>query len=184
LRPISQSSPTANKVSGNLTTNHVIRDESTGNVALSLDAAAELYLQGLGANAPEETATVPCSKPSEAWFEHPLSDIYDVLIKSDFWDRLCRCKNCERQYSGPLTFIRERSLDAAYIPPISAPVPTEADLFNLISSNLSSTEQRNIGYAMNDLRDKMREFLIPYANSAKVVSKEDVKKWSEGILKR
>jgi hypothetical protein len=149
---------------------------------ISLDAAAELYLLELDNSAAMAQLQSVCSKPNTAWFKQPDLEVYDCLIQPNFWDRLCQCEFCATLYEGPLAFVRHRELDVAYMPPASAPVPTESDLMNMVTTTLTSTQQRNVGHAMNSLRDKMREFLIPYAQSSKVVSTEDVKKWSETLL--
>lgn len=160
-----------------------VSDENCSPNTDSLDAAADQYLMELDA-LPAKSSKVACLKPKLPSIEKADKVIYDFLTRPSFWTQFCHCDQCSALYHGTLAFIKQPELDVAYVPPLSAPVPTEADLMNIVTTTLSSTQQRNVGYAMNNLRDKLREFLIPYAQNDKVVSTEDVKKWSQSLLEQ
>ncbi|THC97531.1 hypothetical protein EYZ11_003011 [Aspergillus tanneri] len=124
------------------------------------------------------------SLPSSA----PLG-IFSIFLKEDFRDQFCRCPEC---YPNLAHHPQLREEEETYEPPVSE-VGDEANgggstgtgsLLDRGEAALSNIDRvRAIEGAMvyNHLRDKVKEFLKPFAESGTAVSAEDIKSYFEKL---
>lgn len=124
-------------------------------------------------------ATLPSTPPAES---------FSVFLLQDFHDRLCRCAECFPNLA-PHPQLREE--EDTYEPPLSE--DGEADgaastgtgsLLERGEAALSNIDRvRAIEGAMvyNHLRDKVKAFLKPFAESGRPVGAEDIKNYFEKL---
>ena len=117
---------------------------------------------------------------------------FSLFLKEDFRDYLCRCPTCFPNLA-PYRQLREE--EDTYEPPLSEDGGSEAgngggstnetgSLLDRGEAALSNIDRvRAIEGAMvyNHLRDKVKEFLRPFAESGQAVSAEDIKGYFEKL---
>ncbi|PLB40657.1 putative metaphase-anaphase transition protein (Mlo2) [Aspergillus candidus] len=140
---------------------------------------------------PEPTTTDPSStKPKhESLPTSAPSGTFSLFMKEDFREHFCRCRDC---YPHLAQHIQLREEEETYEPPLSE-TGDEADgarstgtgsLLDRGEAALSNMDRvRAIEGAMvyNHLRDKVKEFLTPFAESGTAVGAEDIKAYFEKL---
>ncbi|KAL2834856.1 putative zinc finger in N-recognin-domain-containing protein [Aspergillus cavernicola] len=116
------------------------------------------------------------------------SDTFSLFLKEDYRDHFCRCPDCYPNLA-PHTQLREE--EDTYEPPISengdgdAPGSTgTGSLLDRGEAALSNIDRvRAIEGAMvyNHLRDKVKQFLKPFAESGTAVGADDIKAYFEKL---
>ncbi|KAJ5153478.1 uncharacterized protein N7482_009956 [Penicillium canariense] len=135
------------------------------------------------------TTTTEPSKPKHASLpkSSPAAS-FSLFLLENFHDRLCRCAECFPKLA-PFPQLREE--EDTYEPPLSddgegngvASTGT-GSLLERGEAALSNVDRvRAIEGAMvyNHLRDKVKDFLKPFAESGQMVSAEDVKEYFEKL---
>lgn len=117
------------------------------------------------------------------------SGVFSLFLKEDFRDHLCRCPTC---FPNLASHPQLREEEDTYEPPLSddgnepngGGSTGTGSLLERGEAALSNIDRvRAIEGAMvyNHLRDKVKEFLKPYAESGKPVSAEDIKSYFEQL---
>ena len=115
-----------------------------------------------------------------------------LFLPSDFRDRLCRCSNCFPKLAKHLQLLDE---EESYSPPISESSSAAAngeesqsvgsrsllDRGEAALSNIDRVRAIEGVMAYNHLRDKVKDFLKPFAASGQAVGAEDVKQYFEKL---
>ena len=154
-------------------------------------------------NEPDPSSTSATTNPVPSLFAAPAKHtllppaprgVFSLFLKPDFRDHLCRCHTC-----FPLLTPHSQLLDEEeiYEPPLSesgseagprAGSGTRShgtgSLLERGEAALSAMDRvRAIEGVMvyNHLRDKVKDFLKPYAESGRVVGAEDVKRYFEKL---
>lgn len=127
---------------------------------------------------PKHTS-LPTSTPAES---------FSLFVEQDFHDRLCRCAECYPKLA-PHPQLREE--EQTYEPPLSddgehdgAGSTGTGSILERGEAALSNVDRvRAIEGAMiyNHLRDKVKDFLKPFAESGQAVSAEDIKGYFEKL---
>lgn len=113
----------------------------------------------------------------------PTSTYLTLFLKEDFRFHLCRCPTCFPQLAKHKQLLEEEEI---YEPPVSesgdsndnAPSINSGSLYQRGEAALSSIDRvRAIEGVMayNHVKDKVKAFLRPYAESGEVVGAEDIK---------
>jgi len=114
----------------------------------------------------------------------PYSDRVTLFLKEDFRDHFCRCRECFPRLANHRQLLEE---EEAYEPPLSesseegnndAGSVHSGSLYSRGEAALSSIDRvRAIEGVMayNHVRDKVKDFLKPFAESGTVVGAEDIK---------
>ncbi|KAJ6114465.1 hypothetical protein N7486_000243 [Penicillium sp. IBT 16267x] len=130
--------------------------------------------------APKHTL-LPTSTPTES---------FSLFLQEDFHSNLCRCAEC---YPNLAPYPQLREEEETYEPPLSedgdeaengAASTGTGSIFERGEAALSTVDRvRAIEGAMvyNHLRDKVKDFLRPFAESGTAVSAEDVKGYFERL---
>lgn len=113
---------------------------------------------------------------------------FSLFLQSDFHDHLCHCAEC---YPNLAPFPQLREEEDTYEPPLSDDGEANAaastgtgSLLERGEAALSNVDRvRAIEGAMiyNHLRDKVKDFLKPFAESGQAVSAEDIKGYFEKL---
>ncbi|KAJ5197789.1 uncharacterized protein N7498_006906 [Penicillium cinerascens] len=124
-------------------------------------------------------ASLPASAPTKS---------FSLFVEQDFYDRLCRCPECFPKLA-PHPQLREE--EDNYEPPLSDDGEANAaastgtgSLLERGEAALSNVDRvRAIEGAMiyNHLRDKVKDFLKPFAESGQAVSADDIKGYFEKL---
>lgn len=124
-------------------------------------------------------ASLPASVPVQS---------FSLFVEQDFHDRLCRCAECFPKLA-PHPQLREE--EDTYEPPLSddgednaAASTGTGSLLERGEAALSNVDRvRAIEGAMiyNHLRDKVKDFLKPFAESGQAVSADDIKGYFEKL---
>lgn len=135
-----------------------------------------------------ETSTEP-PKPKHTLL--PTSapvESFSLFVQENFHDKLCRCADC---YPNLVPHPQLREEEDTYEPPLSddgdangAASTGTGSLLERGEAALSNVDRvRAIEGAMiyNNLRDKVKNFLKPFAESGQAVSAEDVKEYFEKL---
>ncbi|KAL4954329.1 putative zinc finger in N-recognin-domain-containing protein [Aspergillus filifer] len=118
---------------------------------------------------------------------NPPSNPFSLFLKEDFRDHLCRCPTCYPNLA-PHPHLREE--EETYEPPLSengdgAPGSTgTGSIYDRGEAALSNIDRvRAIEGAMvyNHLRDKVKDFLRPFAESGQAVGADDIKAYFEKL---
>ncbi|KAJ5161293.1 hypothetical protein N7492_006685 [Penicillium capsulatum] len=136
----------------------------------------------------EETPTEP-PKPKHAYLSASAPvEAFSLFLQEHFHDKLCRCAECYPRLA-PHPQLREE--EDTYEPPLSddgeadgAASTGTGSLLERGEAALSNVDRvRAIEGAMiyNNLRDKVKNFLKPFAESGQAVSAEDVKEYFEKL---
>ncbi|CAK40319.1 uncharacterized protein An09g04650 [Aspergillus niger] len=135
------------------------------------------------------------SNPSAPKHTHlpttPPSRTFSLFLKDDFRDHFCRCRDC---YPHLASHPQLREEEETYEPPMSEDGDGDGpngggstgtgSLLDRGEAALSNIDRvRAIEGAMvyNHLRDKVKEFLKPFAETGKAVSAEDIKSYFEKL---
>jgi E3 ubiquitin-protein ligase UBR7 len=131
-----------------------------------------------GSTQPKHTS-LPVSVPAES---------FSLFVEQDFHDRLCHCAECFPKLA-PHPQLREE--EDTYEPPLSDDGEANAaastgtgSLLERGEAALSNVDRvRAIEGAMiyNHLRDKVKDFLKPFAESGQAVSADDIKGYFEKL---
>lgn len=149
-----------------------------------------------------ETATTP----KHASLPSPPTGTFSVFLKEDFRDHFCRCPECFPRLAKHPQLLEE---EEAYEPPMSETAQDDANGVGSIGSGstyergealLSNVDRvRAIGMSFflasqdttnnqtegvmvyNQLRDKVKSFLQPFAESGQAVGAEDIKAYFEKL---
>jgi E3 ubiquitin-protein ligase UBR7 len=134
------------------------------------------------------TSTPPSQKHDSLPAEHPTG-VFSLFLKEDFRDHLCRCVTC---FPNLVSHPQLRDEEEVYEPPLSE----DGDAANGASSHhsgsllergeaaLSNVDRvRAIEGVMvyNHLKDKVKEFLKPFAETGEAVSAEAIKAYFEKL---
>ncbi|KAF2152753.1 hypothetical protein K461DRAFT_294395 [Myriangium duriaei CBS 260.36] len=145
-------------------------DDSVGETA-STDNAVPT-----SADAPEKPA------PDHTKLGQVASGKFSIFVKEDFRDHLCRCPECFPRLSK---FPQLLEMEDTYEPPVSESDDGEGQgsvgsksLLDRGEAALSTMDRMRAiegVMAYNNLRDKVKSFLQPFAESGQAVGAEDVK---------
>lgn len=143
---------------------------------------------------PTETPHPPPAHKHTRLPPHPPTAQLSLLLQPSFRDHLCHCPSCFPNLLPHPILLSEESL---YEPSLSSSSPSHP---NANGNSRHSTTSRSLldrGEAAlnnidrvraiegvmvyNHLKDKVKQFLKPYAESGTVVSAEDIKKYFEGL---
>ncbi|KAJ5884798.1 hypothetical protein N7495_009308 [Penicillium taxi] len=129
---------------------------------------------------PENTEPKHASLPSKG-----PTESFSLFLKENFYDKLCHCTEC---FPNLLSHPQLREEEDTYEPPLSengdASISGTGSLLERGEAALSTVDRvRAIEGAMvyTHLRDKVKTFLKPYAESGQAVSAEDVKAYFEKL---
>ncbi|KAJ5594006.1 uncharacterized protein N7459_000214 [Penicillium hispanicum] len=138
-------------------------------------------------NSEAAKADRPCPKHASLPYTTPVES-FSLFLQQDFHDRLCRCPDCFPNLA-PHPQLREE--EETYEPPLSddgdangAASTGTGSLLERGEAALSNVDRvRAIEGAMvyNHLRDKVKAFLKPFAESGQAVSAEDIKGYFEKL---
>lgn len=138
---------------------------------------------GLGPIEEEPTKPKHTSLPTTAPIES-----FSLFLQQDFHDHLCRCAEC---FPNLAPFPQLREEEDTYEPPLSddgegsaAGSTGTGSLLERGEAALSNVDRvKAIEGAMiyNHLRDKVKHFLKPFAESGQAVSAEDIKSYFEKL---
>ena len=127
---------------------------------------------------PKHTS-LPSSSPSTT---------FSLFLKEDFRDHFCRCPDC---YPNLAAHPQLREEEESYQPPLSedgeADGPGSAGTRSLLDrgeaafSNMDRVRAIEGAMVYNKLRDNLKEFLKPYAESGQAVSADDIKSYFEKL---
>lgn len=136
-----------------------------------------------------QTPTTDSSKPKHTSLPSTTPEAsFSLFLLENFHDRLCRCAECFPKLA-PFPQLREE--EETYEPPLSddgngagAGSTGTGSLLERGEAALSNVDRvRAIEGAMiyNHLRDKVKDFLKPFAESGQAVSAEDIKGYFEKL---
>lgn len=139
----------------------------------------------------DKTTTNPSPPKHTHLPTNPPSHTFSLFLKDDFRDHFCRCRDC---YPHLVSHPQLREEEETYEPPMSEDGDGEGpngggstgtgSLLDRGEAALSNIDRvRAIEGAMvyNHLRDKVKEFLKPFAETGKAVSAEDIKSYFEKL---
>jgi E3 ubiquitin-protein ligase UBR7 len=137
-----------------------------------------------------ETTTTNLSKPKHASLPNSAPEAsFSLFLLENFHERLCRCAEC---FPNLIPHPQLREEEETYEPPLSddgedgnaAGSTGTGSLLERGEAALSNVDRvRAIEGAMiyNHLRDKVKDFLKPFAESGQAVSAEDIKGYFEKL---
>lgn len=134
-------------------------------------------------------STPPKPKPKhESLPQEPPTETFSLFVKEDFREHLCHCPDC---FPNLIPHPQLREEEETYEPPLSEDGGDAANgsqgtgsLLERGEAALSTMDRvKAIEGVMvyNHLRDKVKEFLKPFAESGKPVSAEDIKAYFEKL---
>lgn len=146
----------------------------------------------------EESVAEPATEPAETKAptqpkhallnKSPPVESFSLFLQEDFHDQLCRCAECWPNLSD---HVQLREEEITYEPPLSEDGDANGAASNGTGSLLERGEAalsnidrvKAIEGAMiyNHLRDKVKDFLKPFAENGRAVSAEDIKEYFEGL---
>ncbi|PKX88785.1 putative metaphase-anaphase transition protein (Mlo2) [Aspergillus novofumigatus IBT 16806] len=137
---------------------------------------------------PDTTQREPAKPKHESLPNPPPSGAFSLFLKEDFRERFCRCPEC---YPNLAKYPQLREEEETYEPPLSEDGDANGggstgtgSIYDRGEAALSNIDRvRAIEGAMvyNHLRDKVKEFLKPFAESGTAVSAEDIKAYFEKL---
>ncbi len=155
------------------------------------DQAASLDAPNSASNTPRPTvpATTAEVSPLHSTLPPPLSAPLSLFLKQDFRTHLCHCATCFPLLTPhPQLLEEEESYEPALSSDGDANNPAgsigTASLLDRGEAALSNVDRvRAIEGVMvyNHLRDKVKAFLQPFAESGQAVGAEDIKSYFEGL---
>ena len=178
----SEQEPTAKKAKDETTTKAFIEDNKpTGLAAVEEESSTPVQV-------PEPSST-DAHKPKHASLSSSVPvESFSLFLQEDFHDKLCRCAEC---FPALAPFPQLREEEDTYEPPLSddgednaAASTGTGSLLERGEAALSNVDRvRAIEGAMiyNHLRDKVKDFLKPFAESGQAVSAEDIKGYFEKL---
>lgn len=119
-----------------------------------------------------------------------LSGTFSLFLKEDFRDHLCRCPDC---FPNLAKYPQLREEEDTYEPPLSddgdeepndggsAGTGSLLDRGEAAFSNMDRVRAIEGAMVYNHLRDKVKEFLKPFADSGTAVGAEDIKSYFERL---
>ncbi|KAJ9608239.1 hypothetical protein H2200_007227 [Cladophialophora chaetospira] len=148
-----------------------------------------------GSTTAEPTNTDQKPQPKHALLNSsPPTGRFSIFVKADFRDHLCHCPSC---YPNLIPHPQLLEDEETYEPSLSSEASSQehpagtngggssrASLLDRGEAALSNVDRvRAIEGVMvyNHLRDKVKEFLKPYAEEGRVVSAEDIKAYFEKL---
>jgi E3 ubiquitin-protein ligase UBR7 len=142
----------------------------------------------VGVNATDTTSTTCKPKHTSIPSEGPRGS-FSLFLKEDFREYLCHCPDC---YPNLAPYPQLREEEEAYEPPLSESgdganaggSQGTGSLLERGEAALSNVDRvRAIEGVMvyNNLRDKVKEFLRPFAESGRPVTAEDIKTYFEKL---
>ncbi|KAE8324492.1 putative zinc finger in N-recognin-domain-containing protein [Aspergillus sergii] len=136
----------------------------------------------------EPTQPPPLKNKHDSLTDPVPSGAFSLFLKEDFRDHFCRCRDC---YPNLAPHIQLREEEETYEPPLSEDGEANGggstgtgSLLDRGEAALSNIDRvRAIEGAMvyNHLRDKVKEFLKPFAETGKAVGAEDIKAYFEKL---
>ena len=125
---------------------------------------------------------------------HPPSEMLSLMLKANFRDQFCHCPACyprliphpillddESVYEPSLSSASSANGDATHHSTRSAGSRSLLDRGEAALNNVDRVRAIEGVMVYNHLRDKVKDFLRPYAESGKAVSAEDIKAYFEGL---
>ncbi|KAK6513294.1 hypothetical protein TWF281_004934 [Arthrobotrys megalospora] len=164
--------------------NSISTDDDPGHV----NPPPALRTSGFSVPAPESTDvgagdTPSCKLPQR---EHPdlTNKKVSLFLHSDFRDHICRCNSCLEKLKNHKCLLEE---ETTHEPPLDSDAEESTGHESLLDAGekaLSSIDRiRAIEGVMayNMLKEKVKEFLQPFAEEKRIVCQEDVKKYFEEL---
>lgn len=140
---------------------------------------------------PPEAANSESTKPKHASLPSTpsiSSSPFSLFLKEDFRSHFCRCPQC---YPNLASHPQLREEEETYEPPISedgeangggsAGTKSLLDRGEAAFSNMDRVRAIEGAMVYNQLKDNLKEFLKPYAETGKAVSAEDIKGYFEKL---
>ena len=140
---------------------------------------------------PPEAANSESTKPKHASLPSTpsiSSSPFSLFLKEDFRSHFCRCPQC---YPNLASHPQLREEEETYEPPISedgeangggsAGTKGLLDRGEAAFSNMDRVRAIEGAMVYNQLKDNLKEFLKPYAETGKAVSAEDIKGYFEKL---
>ncbi|KAF3279569.1 hypothetical protein TWF970_004111 [Orbilia oligospora] len=131
----------------------------------------------------EATSTKLCKLPQNKHLDLANKKV-SLFLRSDFRDHLCQCVSCLEKLKNHKCLLEE---EATHEPPLDSDAGESTGHNSLLDAGekaLSSIDRiRAIEGVMayNMLKDKVKEFLQPFAQEKRVVCQEDVKQYFEAL---
>lgn len=174
------------------------------NVAKKTKVEEETSVQSYSAEVPPAEAT---TTPKHASLPSPPSSPFTLFVKEDFRDHFCRCPQCFPTLAKYPQLLEE---EESYEPPVSESDAADANggasvgsgstyergeallsnvdrvraigkLFNnYLYVNFANSNSEGV-MVYNQLRDKVKTFLQPFAESGQAVGAEDIKAYFEKL---
>ncbi|KAF8251271.1 hypothetical protein K440DRAFT_103005 [Wilcoxina mikolae CBS 423.85] len=122
-------------------------------------------------------ALASCSLPPTP----TLPETFSLLLPSEFRSQLCRCPNCFPHLGKHRVLLEE---EETHEQPLSRAASPTGSIFEEGERALNSIDRvRAIEgvLAYNKLKDRVKAFLEPFAKSGKIVGREDVEGYFEGL---
>ncbi|KAJ5106041.1 hypothetical protein NUU61_003388 [Penicillium alfredii] len=132
-------------------------------------------------------ASVPTPKHASLPKSAPVES-FSLFVQENFYDRLCRCPEC---FPHLANHPQLREEEDTYEPPLSedgdangAPSTGTGSILErgeAAFNNIDRVRAIEGAFVYNHLRDKVKEFLKPFAESGQAVRAEDIKEYFEKL---
>lgn len=142
---------------------------------------------------PEPKHSEPTTQKHDSLPKNAPSGTFSLFLHEDFRDHLCRCPSCfpnlaqhpqlreeEDTYEPPLSDDGNNA-DAHHDGGGSTGTGSLLDRGEAAFSNMDRVRAIEGAMVYNHLRDKVKEFLTPFAESGKAVGAEDIKTYFENL---
>ncbi|PYI07935.1 hypothetical protein BO78DRAFT_82214 [Aspergillus sclerotiicarbonarius CBS 121057] len=139
---------------------------------------------------PTTQDTENTTEPKHALLPQTIpTSTFSLFLKDDFRDHFCRCRDC---YPNLAAHSQLREDEETYEPPMSEDgdgpngggstgTGSLLDRGEAALSNIDRVRAIEGAMVYNHLRDKVKEFLTPFAETGKAVSAEDIKAYFEKL---
>lgn len=165
------------------------KDETSAQASQSKLATIEEEPSAKPAQDTSRPATLPPDvKHNVCPLKIPAGSFSLFIQQGDIYDRFCRCSDC---YKNLIPHPQLREEEDTYEPPLSddagANAPGSTGTGSLLErgeaalSNIDRVRAIEGAMVYNHLRDKVKEFLKPFAESGQAVSAEDIKGYFEKL---
>lgn len=142
---------------------------------------------------PEPKQSEPTTQKHDSLPKNAPSGTFSLFLHEDFRDHLCRCPSC---FPNLAQHPQLREEEDTYEPPLSddgnnadarqdgggsTGTGSLLDRGEAAFSNMDRVRAIEGAMVYNHLRDKVKEFLTPFAESGKAVGAEDIKTYFENL---
>ncbi|KAI6647209.1 E3 ubiquitin-protein ligase UBR7 [Oopsacas minuta] len=106
-------------------------------------------------------------------------------IYNNAWrQELCRCGNCLLKYkSNKIEFLLEQTDTITYYEQQAKHTSSFSNSVEAFKEILNPTQRNELLYQFNHMKEDLNDFLRPFAQEGRVVSKEDIQKFFEDLTK-